>query len=255
MTEFDIAVFADGIVGEKTVYYLLKNHREHLKFIVLRNESSKILSLCSEFSFKENLVFFNSDLYLDSTIDKIKKFPIDYILLAWWPYIVKQPYLSIPKIGVLNFHPSYLPYNRGKHYNFWTIVEETPFGVSIHFVDESIDGGDIIFQKRIDKTWEDTGGTLYQKAQDAMFELFVESYPLIVSGKYERKKQNKDEGSFHYSKELDIASQIFLEKEYRAKDLINLLRARTFPPYPACYFFTENGEKYEVRINIKKVDA
>ena len=58
-------------------------------------------------------------------------------------------------------------------------------------------------------------------------------------------------GSFHYAKEIDPASEIDLEKEYKAKELLNLLRARTFPPYPSCYFYY-NGERYCVTVSIKK---
>lgn len=45
---------------------------------------------------------------------------------------------------------------------------------------------------------------------------------------------------------------IHLEEEYRARDLLNKIRARTFEPFPAAYFM-EDGEKYEVRVTIQKV--
>jgi methionyl-tRNA formyltransferase len=85
-----------------------------------------------------------------------------------------------------------------------------------------------------------------------MFRLFVESYPRIVNADYVRVRQKRGEGSFHVAAELERASQVFLDKRYKAKDLLNLLRARTFPPHPACHFF-DQGEKYEVRVEIKKV--
>lgn len=86
------------------------------------------------------------------------------MILAWWSYVLKENLIRIPRIGCLNFYPSFLPYNRGKHYNFWTIVEGNPFGVSQHSVDQGIDTGDIAYQSRIAKTWEDTGEALYHKA-------------------------------------------------------------------------------------------
>lgn len=250
---FGLAIFADGKVGKKTVEHILQNHPNHLKYLVLTDERSEIFSLTLDAGFDKNFIFFSRELYTERVMNKIKKIAVEYILLAWWPFIVKEPILFLPKIGILNFHPSMLPFNRGRHYNFWTIVEETPFGVSIHFVDESVDGGDIVFQKEIKKTWEDKGKTLYEKAQQSMFELFIESYPKIMKGDYIRIKQNKNTGSFHLAKELEPASEIFLDKKYTAKDLLNLLRARTFPPHPACYFFYD-GKKYEVRIEIKKVN-
>jgi len=252
MENFGIAIFADKQVGKKTIEFLLGNYPAHIKYLVIVDEHSEIPTLLLDAGFERDLIFFSKDLYSEDVINKVKRIKIDYILLAWWPFIVKKPIFSLPKIGILNFHPSLLPYNRGKHYNFWTIVEDTPFGVTIHFVDESIDGGDIVFQKSIIKSWEDTGESLYNKAQNAMIELFTQNYGKIVKGEYHKIKQDEKIGSFHYGKELEQASEIFLEKDYSAKQLLNLLRARTFLPYPSCYFFDE-GKKYEVRIEIKEV--
>ncbi len=253
MENFSIAVFADKKVGKKTVEYLLENYFSYIKYLVLIDKDSEIFSLALDAGFNKNFIFFSKDLYSEKVINKIKKMNINYILLAWWPFLMKEPIFSLPQKGILNFHPSFLPYNRGKHYNFWTIVEETPFGVSIHFAEESVDSGDIIFQKEINKTWEDNGKTLYEKAEQTMFELFIESYPKIIKSEYVRIKQSKKQGSFHLAKELEPASQIFLAKEYKARDLLNLLRARTFFPHPACYFF-DKDKKYEVRVEIKEVE-
>ena len=57
-------------------------------------------------------------------------------ILAWWPYILKGRVIKIPKKGWLNFHPAYLPFNRGKHPNFWCLVDETKCGVTLYFIDE-----------------------------------------------------------------------------------------------------------------------
>lgn len=254
MQRTSLVIFADKYVGKETIRYLLMNYPEHVKCVVVTDNESEVLSfLVNETNFSKSNIL----LYKDLDEEKrqfLSGISPDYILLAWWPFIIKKPILSLPKIGVINFHPSLLPYNRGKHYNFWTIVEDTPFGVTIHFVDNSIDSGDVIFQKEIEKTWEDTGQTLYKKAQEAMLGLFIESYQNIIEHKYERVKQDIEKGSFHYGNELEPSSQVFLEKEYKAKDLLNLLRARTFPPYPGCYFYNEEGERFEIRIEIKKGD-
>ena len=59
-------------------------------------------------------------------------------------------------------------------------------------------------------------------------------------------------GSFHLAKELDRASYIELDKNYCARDLLNLVRARTFDGHPACSFKEKNGEEFEVRIEIRR---
>ena len=71
---------------------------------------------------------------------------VEVIFLAWWPKIVLDYIVDAPNVGVANFHPTFLPYDRGKNYVFWRLVEGTSFGVTLHFVDEGIDSGDIAFQ-------------------------------------------------------------------------------------------------------------
>lgn len=160
--------------------------------------------------------------------------------------------LELASKGFINTHPSLLPHNRGKHYNFWAIVEEVPFGVSLHFVETGIDCGDVIAQEKIYYGWEDTGGTLFHKAQAAICELFEKTYPLVRSGQYSRTAQNLEEGSFHWGKELEPASRIEIDNSYTGRQLLNLLRARTFEGKPACRF-SDGGNEYEVRVQINKI--
>lgn len=248
---FKIALFADQVVGEQSLRYLLTQHRSDLCFIVVQEQNPWIKSLADQFQIAKEHIFTSKQLEDKGVQQRFRAEQISFFILAWWPTIIKQPWLSIPHSGIINFHPSLLPFNRGKHYNFWTLVEDTPFGVSLHFVDESVDGGDIIFQKQIPKTWEDTGESLYRKAQTAMFELFTESYAQIRVGKFSRTKQKAAEGSIHYAKELEVASKIELTKNYSAKELLNLIRAKTFPPHPGAWF-EDDGNIYEVTVNIRK---
>lgn len=198
-------------------------------------------------------IIFSDMLYAEETIEKLNKIQLDLIFLAWWPYILKEIIIAIPRIGCLNFHPSYLPYNRGKHYNFWTIVEDVPFGATIHWVDKGVDTGLIAFQTSIEKTWEDTGETLFYKAQDAIVQLFKNNFSKIQSNNIPRIPQDLSQGSFHKAKEIETASRIDLEKSYSGRELLNLLRARTFPPHPAAWF-KDKGNKYEVRVRIRRID-
>jgi methionyl-tRNA formyltransferase len=175
----------------------------------------------------------------------------DLIVLAWWPHVVQAELLAVPRLGTLNLHPSLLPHNRGKHYNFWNLVEDVPFGVSIHWVVPDVDAGDVAFQAPIEKSWEDTGGTLYGKAQEAIVRLFRESLPAIRAGRIPRRAQDLGAGSFHKARELEPASRIELDRSTTPRALLNLLRARTFPPHPAAWF-SEGGRAYEVRVSIRR---
>lgn len=245
----NVLLMADKYVGSEIVDWVFRYYKSDISCLVTTKKDDlyfKYISLI------DNVFFFENSEKLITDI-KNTKIEIDYGVLAWWPYIISCEIISLAKNSFINTHPSLLPYNKGKNYNFWTLVEQVPFGVTLHLVEKSIDSGDIIAQKNIPYTWEDNGGTLYNKATSEMIDLFKNTYPYIRAGTFIRKKQDINLGSFHLASELDQASVIDLEKTYKARDLLNLLRARTFPGYPGCWF-EDNNIRYEIKIEITKKD-
>lgn len=241
-----LLLLADGAVGLSITKYLIESYLDDLSLVVTIGENEIY------FSAKEKgipVCIFDST---DGVVTKLKD-GVDLGVLAWWPKILKSPLLEAPHHGFVNTHPSLLPYNKGKHYNFWALVEQSPFGVTIHRVDSGVDTGDIVAQKEISYDWCDNGGSLYYKAQEAMVSLFGETYPIIRTGHFDSKTQCKEVGSYHHSLELKQASNIDLEKIYRGRDLVNLLRAKTFEGHPGCWF-EDKGNRYEIFVNIKKVN-
>lgn len=252
----NIALFAANAVGQE-VAKIFNQHRESLVCLVLDSKNagganSGIIEQAGYVGAEH--VFYSDQLYEEGTLSALRNLKLDLIILAWWPYIIKSELIGIPRLGCLNFHPSYLPYNRGKHYNFWALVEESPFGVSLHWITAGIDDGDIAFQKPIETSWEDTGASLFHKAQREIVGLFAEKFSEITRGEIPRIPQDLERGSFHFGKELEEASRIDLDASYTGRHLLNVLRARTFPPHPAAWFVDE-GEKYEVRVEIKKISG
>ncbi len=237
---------ADGAVGTRIAGFLMEEYPNDLTLIV----TTRVNEIYSEANKKGfSVSVFDSE---KNILDRLCE-GFDLGILAWWPKILKSPLLDAGELGFLNTHPSLLPHNRGKHYNFWAIVEQAPFGVTIHQVDSGVDTGDIVAQATIEYDWCDTGETLYNKAQTAMIDLFCATYPALRKGKFNAKPQNASIGSFHRAAELEHASMIDLDAIYRARDLLNLLRARTFKGFPGCWF-EESGQRYEISVKIKKLD-
>jgi methionyl-tRNA formyltransferase len=242
-----LLLFADGYVGSEVVRWLIANHRCDIALVVTAADNELAASVRS--AQLPSLVFEASEQVSDFAASEGLSF--DLGLLAWWPKIIRQPLLSLPRHGFINTHPSLLPYGRGKHYNFWSIVDRVPFGVSLHMVDEGVDSGDIVAQLEIPYDWEDTGGSLYRKATDAMLQLVRETYPRLRGMDFKARQQNLAAGTFHRGVELELASSIVLDETWAARDLLNRLRARTFPGFPACTF-TDGDDVYEVRVEIKR---
>lgn len=90
-------------------------------------------------------------------------------------YVIKKQLLEIPRLGVLNRHNALLPKNRGRLTPFWVINNgEKETGVTIHLVDEGIDSGPIVVQKRFIVEKNDTFNSIakknYKIASSAMLE-------------------------------------------------------------------------------------
>lgn len=240
-------LLADGHVGAKCVEWFLANHRDdiHLVGVTAPNEIHRQVSAAG----------IPVEVYEDSSrmceAIKVRGLSPDIGLLLWWPKIIRDPLISLPRNGFINTHPSLLPHNRGKHYSFWAIVEEAPFGVSLHVVDAGIDTGDIVRQRPIAVDWTDTGETLFQKAREAMISLVKETYPILRSGNIARVSQDPSVGSYHGSEEIVAATKLQLDHPYDARELLNLLRAKTFAGLPGCWF-EEEGRTYEISISIKE---
>jgi methionyl-tRNA formyltransferase len=178
---------------------------------------------------------------------------IDVVVLAWWPTIIKRKAIRSANVGWINLHPSLLPYGRGKHGYFWAIAEDTPFGVSIHFIDDGVDTGPVLFQKEIDVTFVDTGQSLYDKGVLEVIKLFKENYHRIERLDFQPIKQDDYIATSHFASEIEERAKIDLNKKYYALDLINLIRAKTFWTGPSLRM-TKSGTDYYLRMEIEEVE-
>ena len=162
----------------------------------------------------------------------------------------KEVIAHFPK-GIINLHPSYLPYNRGSAANVFSIVNDYPAGVSLHYVNASVDSGAIVAQKKVEVESVDTGKSMYRKLEVAGLELFAENFKSILSGNFKAKSNDWQEYPINTVKKMYAMDRLNLEENYQLRGLINVLRARTFDSYPGAYFFDDEGRKVFVRINLE----
>ena len=135
---------------------------------------------------------------------KAKKYNL--IITFGYRHIIAREILIKLKKPIINLHIGFLPYNRGSHPNFWSFVENTPSGVTIHKIDGGLDTGNIIYQKLIDfqilknkkkLTFADTHKRLIMEIEN----LFIKNIREILSGKFKTYKQ-VGKGSYHSSRDL-----------------------------------------------------
>ncbi|MDD5544354.1 MAG: formyltransferase family protein [Acidobacteriia bacterium] len=197
----------------------------------------------------ESCIFDGSELQQESVREAIRQLRPDIGLSVLFGYILRQEFLDLLPHGCVNVHPAFLPFNRGAYPNVWSIIEGTPAGVSIHYIDLGVDTGDIIAQSRVPIEPIDTGESLYHKLEQAAVELFKVTWPLIRTGQAPRISQHDQQGTVHHLCDVGQIDEIDLARTYTGKELIDLIRARTFSSYPSAYFRDGNRRIY-VRLRL-----
>ena len=169
------------------------------KKIIFLGYSSKKTKLIKFLRDKKNIV----KVIGNSELDKLTIENADLIISFGYRRIIKSKQIKFSKRPIINLHISYLPYNKGSHPNFWSFVENTPKGVTIHEIDKKIDNGPIIarrkiiFKKQKNLTFKNTQDFLIKEIE----KLFIQSYVKILTGNYSIKKVNS-KGTFHKSSQL-----------------------------------------------------
>lgn len=247
-------LLANNSVGLEVCKYL-KERNENIVALAVHEKEKQFFTenIILVSKVPEKNIFFASELRTPYGITKIKKINPDIIIAAFWGYILKKELLQIPKKGAINFHPGYLPYNRGMNPNVWPLIENTPAGVSIHYIDEGIDSGDIIARKRVQILPTDTAGDIYDRTLLEIVTLFKGIWPGIKDGTAKRipQKKMKEIPIFHLLKDVDKLDKVDLEKKYTGKELIDLLRARSYKNRFFSYFMVK-GKKIFVRIELSE---
>jgi len=162
---------------------------------------------------------------------ELANFKPELIVVAAFGHILPKEVLSLPKFGCLNVHPSLLPQHRGPSPVANTLLcGELLTGVTIMLMDEGLDSGSILAQKKVGISSVDTTGSLTAKLAHVGAELLMEILPKWIGGELEPKPQ--DESQATYSK-LITSKDGEIDWHLPAVELWQ--RVRAFNPWPSCY--------------------
>ena len=136
-------------------------------------------------------------------LEMIKQLQPSFIISFNYKHIIKKDVLDFMQGKVINLHTSYLPYNRGSSPNFFSFMDDTPKGVTIHLVDEGLDTGAILCQKKLSfNENQETFTSTYNQLLSNMKELFYDNWKAIKEGKLKPMPQD-GLGSYHKMSQLE----------------------------------------------------
>lgn len=124
---------------------------------------------------------------------------------------------------IVNLHPSYLPFNKGSHHAFWSIMNDTPKGGSIHWMNNQMDAGPIIARREI----QDDGFLTSEQIQKMSLQICLDLLQEKLTDILEHKADviNNEPGNLHLKSEIKQASTLFENELYTGKYIWNLIRA------------------------------
>jgi len=182
------------------------------------------------------------------TIKKIKEFNPELIFVISWSQIIPKEILDIPPLGCIGIHYSLLPERRGGAPLNWAIIDGlTKSGITLFFMDEGIDTGDIIAQKEFEISEEDTVKTLLDKICILAPQLIKENIDSIEKGTAKRIKQ--DDTKATYTKRRRPQDGL-IDWHKSLREIYNFIRALA-PPYPCAFTFLGDKKLVITKVSIK----
>lgn len=178
----------------------------------------------------------------EKIIEKIKEINPDLIVVVAYGKILPKEIIDIPKYGIINVHSSLLPKYRGASPIHSAILNgDTKSGVSIMYIEEGLDSGDVILQESCDILENDTLGTLHDKLKDLGAIGLEKALKLIETGKVEAAKQ--DESLATFVKPI-TKEQAKIDWNNTKEVIFNQVRGLN--PFPAAHTFNEKDENIKI---------
>lgn len=153
------------------------------------------ISPVKEYALEKKLNIFQPEKITNNTEfkDEIKALNPDLVCVVSYGVILPKSFLKIPRLGCINVHPSMLPKYRGPAPIQWAILNgDKKTGVTIMYLNEKMDAGDIIIQKEVEIGDDETTGELWNRLSKIGAELLIESIKNIENGTAVRTVQPEE---------------------------------------------------------------
>lgn len=205
--------------ANKFGYELLReaNNLDEVEIIAIITLSDKASTRMYDGVDKEKWGTFGIPVYPIENINKeeslLKKLAPDALLVCGWRQIIEKRILELPKMGTIGFHPTLLPKGRGPAPIINTILNGIKnSGVTMFYLDDSLDGGDIIGQEKFEIKESDYAADVYNKVIESGKSLIKKFLPPIARGIAPRTPQKESDATYLEKRNLKD-NEILLGKE------------------------------------------
>ena len=224
MKKLNIGYFADGPWSHKAFQKLIKDPEIIISFICVRfNTGDNILKKYSKIY---NIKYFkHKNINSEEFISKIKIYNCDLFVSMSFNQIFKSKLFNLPKYKTINCHAGKLPFYRGRNILNWVLInDEKDFGITVHYVDEGIDTGDIILQKVYKISDKDNYKTLLNKSYINCAEILYQVIVIFKKCSVKSFKKSKLHAVGFYCSQRIMGDEI-ISWNQSSREIFNFIRA------------------------------
>jgi len=239
-----IGYFADGPWSHLAFEKLINDNSIEIKFIVPRNDTSDLT--LKKFSKKHGIDYiFPTNINSSEFLEIAATYNCDLFVSMSFNQIFRSYIIELPKLGTINCHAGKLPFYRGRNILNWVLInDEKEFGITVHYIDEGIDTGDIIKQRCFEIKDDYDYNKLLDIAYVECSEILYDAIKEIQNGTSKRISQTDIHKLGFYCGKRGVGDEI-INWNQSSRDIFNFIRAINKPGPMALSYV--NGK--EVRIN------
>lgn len=250
-----ILVFAEANseYSRKILRYLSIQNKLKISIIIFSKDSTlkNIKKSLKSYKIKPK-IFLESKPHKNIQIrNLLKKNKINLAISSSYSRIIHNKFLKLFSEGVINLHPSALPFNKGCHHAFWGIIDKTYHGCTMHYMNNKLDSGDIIDQIKYKNSQEITAKEVFKRSHNLMLVILRKNIKLIANNNLKKIKQKK--GSYHSKKMIIKKSTLNINQKISVDFLWRLIRGTQIKNHG--YFININKKKFKIISKIIKIDS
>ncbi len=243
-----IGYFADGPWSHLAFEKIIQDEFIEIIFIVPRSDTKD--QTLKDYALKHNIDYLHPiSINSNEFIEIAKAYKTDLFVSMSFNQIFKAAILSVPKFGVINCHAGKLPYYRGRNILNWALInDEKEFGITVHYIDEGIDTGDIIKQNCYPIVDSDDYNSLLQISYFECAVILYEAIKEIQNNSSQRIAQSTIHPVGFYCGRRGIGDEI-INWNQTSREVFNFIRSICKPGPMATTYLKDK----QVRINKSKM--
>lgn len=223
-----IGYFADGPWAHEAFKKIVSDKHIEIVFITVRydNRDKTLLNLADKYNIPVEI---SENINSQEFINTVRNYGADLFVSMSFDQIFKSEMINLPKYKTINCHAGKLPFYRGRNVLNWVLInDEKEFGITVHYVDNGTDTGDIILQETYPITDEDDYKTLLERAYAGCADILYRAIKMIQDEEVKPVRQKDIDPIGIYCGRRQAGDEI-IDWNQSSRDIFNFIRALCLP--------------------------